>query len=86
MISNPLLPKELGMTLLVFAGGTLLALALSRRPCWAAAAAEEWCAVPRWQLARASSKRTFLRRWPTAGLAMLVLAALFSWLMLTPGL
>jgi len=82
LISNPLLPKELGPTLLVLLGGTLLALGLSRRPLRAAAAHDG-------PLRRATvavgigieQADAVLRRWPQAGLALLMLAALFGWLM-----
>ena len=87
LISNPLLPKELGPTLLVFLGGALLALGLSRRSLFGAAANDgpvrraTVAAGKGFELADA-----FLRRWTSAGLALLVLAALFAWLMLSRGL
>jgi hypothetical protein len=91
LISNPLLPKELGPTLLVLLGGTLLALGLSRRSLFggprAGAAANDG-------LVRSASVAlglgfehadAFLRRWPTATIALLVLAALFGGLLLAGG-
>ena len=87
LISNPLLPKELGPTLLVFLGGTLLALGLSRQSLFGNAADDgpvrlaTVAAGKGFELADA-----FLRRWTSAGLALLMLAALFGWLMLGRGL
>jgi NADH:ubiquinone oxidoreductase subunit 5 (subunit L)/multisubunit Na+/H+ antiporter MnhA subunit len=83
LVSNPFLPKELGPTLLVVLGGVLLALGLSRRPLRAAGAHDG-------PLRRATvavgigieQTDAVLRRWPPAGLALLMLAALFGWLML----
>jgi formate hydrogenlyase subunit 3/multisubunit Na+/H+ antiporter MnhD subunit len=86
-ISNPLLPSELGPTLLVFIGGALLAFGLSRRSLFGSAA-------PDGPIRRATvatgigfeQADSFLRRWPSAGLALLLLAALFAWLMLSRNL
>ena len=86
-ISNPLLLSELGPTLLVFIGGALLAFGLSRRSLFGSAA-------PDGPIRRATvatgigfeQADSFLRRWPSAGLAMLLLAALFAWLMLSRSL
>ena len=91
LISNPLLPKELGPTLLVLLGGTLLALGLSRRSLFggprAGAAANDG-------LVRSASVAlglgfeqadALLRRWSSASVALLVLAALFGWLLLAGG-
>ena len=91
LISNPLLPKELGPTLLVLLGGTLLALGLSRRSLFggprAGAAANDG-------LVRSASVAlglgfeqadALLRRWSSASVVLLVLAALFGWLLLAGG-
>jgi NADH:ubiquinone oxidoreductase subunit 5 (subunit L)/multisubunit Na+/H+ antiporter MnhA subunit len=87
LISNPLLPKELGPTLLVFAGGALLALGLSRRPLLGSTANDG----PLRRAAVAAGRGfeqadAVLRRWPSAGLALLTLAGLFAWLMLSRSL
>jgi multicomponent Na+:H+ antiporter subunit D len=87
LVSNPLLPKELGPTLLVVLGGTLLALGLSRRPLFGATAHDG----PLRRASVAAGKGfeqadAFLRRWPSAGLALLVLVALFGWSMLSRNL
>jgi len=87
LISNPLLPKELGATLLVVLGGVLLAMGLSRRPLLGSAANDG----PIRRVTVAAGKGfeqtdSFLRRWPTAGLALLLLAAAFAWLMLSRNL
>jgi formate hydrogenlyase subunit 3/multisubunit Na+/H+ antiporter MnhD subunit len=84
LVSNPLLPKELVPTLLVFLGGALLSLALPRRS-WLHAAR------PVGLLRRATTGLgggferldAFLRHWPVATLALLLLAALFGWTLLT---
>ena len=83
LVSNPLLPKELGPTLLVLLGGTLLALGLSRRSL--SGAGDDDGSVRRAVVAVGrgfEQADAFLRRWPTAGLALLLLAAAFAWLML----
>ena len=42
------------------------------------------CAVPSVAVGRGFEQTdAFLRRWPTAGLALLTLAAVFAWLMLS---
>ncbi len=87
LVSNPLLPKELGPTLLVVLGGTLLTLGLSRRPLFGATAHDG----PMRRASLAAGKGfeqadAFLRRWPSAGLALLVLVALFGWSMLSRNL
>ena len=87
LISNPLLPKELGPTLLVVLGGALLAMGLSRRPLLGSAAHDG--PIRRATVATGigfEQADSFLRRWPSAGLALLVLAALFAWLMLSRNL
>jgi hypothetical protein len=83
LISNPPLPRELGPTLLVVMGGVLLAMGLSRRPLFGSTANDG----PMRRAAVAAGKGfeqadTFLRRWPSAGLALLMLLALFGWSML----
>jgi multicomponent Na+:H+ antiporter subunit D len=88
IISNPLLPKELGPTLLVFLGGTLLALAFSRRTLLGDTGAEGNVRRATVVVGRGFEQAdTFLRRWPTAGIALLTLAAVFAWLMMfrSPG-
>jgi len=83
LISNPLLPKELGPTLLVFLGGALLALGLSRRPLFGAGDTDGSLRRAAVAVGRGFEQTdSFLRRWPTAGLALLLLAAAFAWLML----
>jgi formate hydrogenlyase subunit 3/multisubunit Na+/H+ antiporter MnhD subunit len=86
LISNPLAPKELGTTALVVLGGALLAFALSRRPLLGGAGHDG--PVRRAIVAAGTGFEhtdTFLRRWPSASLAMLVLAALFGGLLLARG-
>jgi len=78
-VSNPLAPKELATTLLVFLGGALLALALSRKPLFARGDALRSALAPigrAFELGDAS-----VRRWPSASLGVLMLAALFGWLL-----
>ena len=84
LISNPLAPKELGSTLLVVLGGALLALGLSRRPLLGGAAHDG--PVRRATVTAGTGFEhadAFLRRWASASLALLLLAALFGWLMLS---
>jgi len=86
LISNPLLPKELGPTLLVVFGGVLLALGLSRRALFGADSIDG----PVRRVTVAAGKGfeqadSFLRRWPSAGLALLLSAALFGALLLARG-
>ena len=79
------LPKELGPTLLVFLGGALLALGLSRRPLLGGAANDG--PVRRATVAAGTGFEqadAFLRRWPSASLALLMLAALFGWFAARP--
>ena len=86
LISNPLLPKELGPTLLVFMGGTLLALGLSRRSLLGRAAHDGPVRRAAVAVGRGFEQTdAFLRRWPSASLALLLSAALFGWLLLTRG-
>jgi multicomponent Na+:H+ antiporter subunit D len=86
LVSNPLAPKELGPTLLVVLVGALLALGLSRRPLLGDAGHEG--PMRRATVAAGTGFEhadAFLRRWPSASLAMLMLAALFGGLMLARG-
>ncbi len=92
LIKNPLSPGELGPTLLVIAGGALLALGLARRPLFGSRGTDGASAadgVARRTAVAAGiafeSADGFLRRWATAGLALLVLAAAFTGLMLAGG-
>ena len=86
LVKNPLAPAELSSTLLVFLGGALLALGLSRRSLFAsfdAAAAEGGplrCAAAAVGLAF-EKVDSLARRWTSASIALLTLAALFGWLM-----
>jgi formate hydrogenlyase subunit 3/multisubunit Na+/H+ antiporter MnhD subunit len=86
LISNPLAPKELGSTLLVVLGGALLAFGLSRRPLLGGG--EHDGPVRRATVAAGTGFEhadAFLRRWPSASLALMLLAALFGGLMLARG-
>ena len=87
LISNPLLPKELGPTLLVFLGGALLALGLSRRSLFGTGDTDGSMRRAAVAVGRGFEQTdAFLRRWPIAGLALLLLAAAFAWLMLSRNL
>ena len=81
LVKNPLAPEELGTTLLVFLGGALLALGLSPQPLLAAARGGPL----RRTMTRAGiafeQSDGFVRRWPSASIALLALAALFGWLL-----
>jgi multicomponent Na+:H+ antiporter subunit D len=85
LISNPLALEELGSTLLVFLGGALLALGLSRRPLLApegAGTAANEGLVRRASVAVGTQFERgdeFVRRWPSASLALLAVTALFGW-------
>jgi multicomponent Na+:H+ antiporter subunit D len=71
LIKSPLAPKELGNTLLVFAVGALLAWAFAHSALFA-------------PLGRGFERLdAWLRRWVTASLAMLGLAGLFAWTLLS---
>ncbi len=86
LVSNPLAPKELGPTLLVVLVGALLALGLSRRPLLGGAGHDG--PMRRATVAAGTGFEhtdAFLRRWPSASLAMIMLAALFGGLMLARG-
>jgi len=97
LIANPLSPKELGNTLTMFALGALLASALSRRPLFAAARIDDATSgdadggdkgsglVHRATVALGGAFEqadAFLRRWTSASLSLLTLAALFGGLLL----
>jgi formate hydrogenlyase subunit 3/multisubunit Na+/H+ antiporter MnhD subunit len=86
LVSNPLLPKELGPTLLVLVGGTLLALGLSRRALLGDGATDgplrRFAVTVGWRFEQVDA---FLRRWASASLALLLAAALFGGLMLARG-
>jgi len=88
LVSNPLAPKELGTMLLVFLGGAALAFALARSPLAGTARAG---AAPGDLVRRVvrpvgtvfESADGFVRRWPSASIGLLTLAALFGWLLLS---
>jgi len=83
LISNPLSPKELGNTLMVLLVGTLLAWGLARRPLLAAASGSLRGATQ--VLARGFERGDHLiRRWPSAMVALLGIAAMFGWLLARP--
>ena len=92
LIANPLSPKELGNTLTMFALGALLASALSRRPLFAAAGIDDAASgdedsglVRRATVALGvafEQADAFLRRWSSASLSLLTVAALFGGLLL----
>ena len=77
LISNPLSPKELGTTLAIFAAGALLAAGLARRPLLGGAAS-----APRGGLGLVFERGDqFVRRWPSAMLALLLIAGASGWLL-----
>jgi len=80
LLSNPLSPKELGTTLAVLAGGTLLAAGLARRPLTGSGGSALRAMTVALGLAFERGD-TLVRRWPSAMLALLVIAALFGWLL-----
>ena len=85
LVSNPLKPSELAYTLLVLAGGTLLALGLARRPLLAPdreGTADNGGRVRRAMVAAGGAfarADLFVRRWPNASSALLSVAVLFGW-------
>ncbi len=87
LLSSALAPKELGSMLLVFLGGGLLALGLSRRSLVGTRRAGDGAsdgAVRRATVALGSGFEradTFLRSWSPASISLLTLAMLFGWLM-----
>jgi NADH:ubiquinone oxidoreductase subunit 5 (subunit L)/multisubunit Na+/H+ antiporter MnhA subunit len=80
LISNPLSPKELGNTLTMFALGALLAAGLARRPLLAPGAGPR-SGVALLGLAFEQGDR-FVRRWPSAMLALLLIAGTFGGLLI----
>ena len=82
-LSNPFAPKELGTTLVVSLGGTLLAAGLSRQALFGAAHADP-AGVGRLRRAAVAVGQAFVqadlsvRRWLFASLSLLTLAALFA--------
>jgi NADH:ubiquinone oxidoreductase subunit 5 (subunit L)/multisubunit Na+/H+ antiporter MnhA subunit len=83
LIKNPLALEELGATLLVLLGGAVLAFVLARSPMAGSAAAGE--SVRRLVLPVGTAFESadgFVRRWPSASIGLLSLAALFGWLLL----
>jgi len=88
LVSNPLAPKELGTTLLVLVGGTLLALGMSRRSLLAAARSDAGANGGPLRHAAVAVGVAFeqtdllVRRWPFASIGLLTLAALFGGLLL----
>jgi NADH:ubiquinone oxidoreductase subunit 5 (subunit L)/multisubunit Na+/H+ antiporter MnhA subunit len=87
LLKNPLAPAELASTLLVFLGGALLALGLSHQSLFvsgrgAGAGRAGWARRAMVALGVAFERADqFVRRWTTAGLVLITLAALFGWLL-----
>jgi formate hydrogenlyase subunit 3/multisubunit Na+/H+ antiporter MnhD subunit len=80
LISNPLSPKDLGNTLAVLAVGTLLAWGLARRPLFTGTGVALRAGTQ--VLARGFERGDhFVRRWPSAMVALLGIAAAFGWLL-----
>ncbi|HRH87701.1 MAG TPA: proton-conducting transporter membrane subunit, partial [Rubrivivax sp.] len=80
LISNPLSPKDLGNTLAVLTVGTLLAWGLARRPLFTGTGGALRAATQ--VLARGFERGDhFVRRWPSAMVALLGIAAAFGWLL-----
>jgi NADH:ubiquinone oxidoreductase subunit 5 (subunit L)/multisubunit Na+/H+ antiporter MnhA subunit len=80
LVSNPLSPKELGNTLVVLAVGTLLAWSLARRPLFAVESGALRGATQALALGFERGDH-FVRRWPSAMVALLGIAAMFGWLL-----
>lgn len=80
LIANPLAPKELLPTLLTIAGGFVLAAGLARRPLFGTGAASP---LPGRIGAGFEHADAWLRRWPVASLMLIILAAMFGWLLHT---
>jgi formate hydrogenlyase subunit 3/multisubunit Na+/H+ antiporter MnhD subunit len=74
LLANPLSPKELGTTLAVLAGGALLAAGLARRPLFGRGESAVRHAGVGLGLAFERGD-ALVRRWPTAMLALLLIAA-----------
>jgi hypothetical protein len=87
LLGNPIAPKEIGWTLVTVIGGGVLALTFARRvPVLSTAVLADTSPARRATLAAGGVLEridTVLRRWPVAGLSMLVLALLFGVLMAT---
>jgi len=86
LVSSPLKPAELGSTLLVVLGGALLALGLARRSLLAPEGERAPAAGPVRRAAVAvgtafEDADRLVRRWPSACIALLAVAALFGFLM-----
>ena len=87
LLKNPLAPAELGSTLLVLLGGTLLAFGLSHRPLFASGRAAVAARGGRARRAMMALGLAFeqadqlVRRWTPAGLVLVTLTALFGWLL-----
>ena len=81
LIKSPLALDELGATLLTFGGGALLAMGLAQQSLFAAARGGRGSA-PRRAVALLGGGferlDAFVRRWPSAGLLLLVLVATFG--------
>ena len=71
LISNPLAPSEIASLLLTVGGGGLLAFAFGARPSRVPLAGAVGGAFV--------SADSALRRWPVAGISLLVVATLFGW-------
>ena len=80
LISNPLSPKELGNTLAMFGLGALLAAGLARRPLFGAADNGPRGGIALLGMAFEQGDR-FVRRWPSAMLALLLIAGGCGWLL-----
>jgi len=87
LISNPLASSDLSSTLFVILGGVLLALGMSRRSLLAATGdADRGGFARRVMVATAVAFEdldTSVRRWPSASLALLALAAFLGALLIT---
>jgi NADH:ubiquinone oxidoreductase subunit 5 (subunit L)/multisubunit Na+/H+ antiporter MnhA subunit len=80
LLSNPLSPKDLGTTLAVLLGGVLLAAALARRPLFGRGESAARRATV--GLGLAFERGDYLvRRWPSAMLALLLVAAASGFLL-----
>ena len=71
LITNPLAPSELVPVLLTLLGGGVLAYAFATRPPRIPGAGALGAAL--------ESADGFLRRWPVAGISLLLVTALFGW-------
>jgi NADH:ubiquinone oxidoreductase subunit 5 (subunit L)/multisubunit Na+/H+ antiporter MnhA subunit len=80
LIGNPLAPKELLPMLALFAVGAGLAATLANRPLFGASDATPRAGIAMLGLAFENGDR-FVRRWPSAMLALLLIAGAFGWLL-----